>query len=101
MAAEAGRAQISLTAFGQKITLKHRADDPAVVTEAVAIVEKGLRTALDRVPKGAAPHHVALVALLDLAAEYVQARSRTEAFKQDLEKKAAELEAGLHACQAP
>lgn len=46
-------------------------------------------------PKGSAPHHVAVMALLDLAAEYLQAKSRTEDFKREVDRKSSELMALL------
>ena len=83
--------QIELSLFGQKIFLKHRTRDPALVEQVVALVNAKVREAQTRSPEGSAPHHVALVALLDLAAEYIQAKSRTDDFKREIDRKSTEL----------
>ena len=41
--------------------------------------------------KGAAPHQIALLALLDLAEEYIKAKKRTLDFKQQLDDKSSKL----------
>jgi cell division protein ZapA (FtsZ GTPase activity inhibitor) len=87
--------QIELSLFGQKIVLKHRAEDPELVDQVVALVTRKVKDAQARVPKGSAPHHVALVALLDLSAEYLQAKSRTEKFKDEIDLKSSELAAWI------
>lgn len=83
--------KIELSLFGQKIVLKHREQDPKLVAQAVSLVEQKIKEAQTRTPKGSAPHHVAVVALLDLAAEYLQAKSRTEDFKREVDRKSSEL----------
>jgi hypothetical protein len=87
--AKSGSVELSL--FGQKIVLKHRAEDPELVGRVVELVTLKVKEAQARVPKGSAPHHIALVALLDLAAEYLQAKSRTEEFKLEVDRKSADL----------
>lgn len=83
--------QVELSLFGQKIVLKHRAEDPELVDRVVGLVNLKVKEAQARVPKGSAPHHITLVALLDLAAEYLQAKSRTEVFKDEVDRKSTEL----------
>lgn len=83
--------QVELSLFGQKIVLKHRAEDPALVEQVVELVNLKVKEAQARVPKGSAPHQIALVALLDLSAEYLKAKLRTEDFKHEVDRKCDEL----------
>lgn len=82
---------IELKLFGQKIALKHKADDPELVRRTVSLVTAKIAEAQAKVPKGSAPHYVSLIALLELAAEYLQAKDRTEEFKRDVDRKSAEI----------
>jgi cell division protein ZapA (FtsZ GTPase activity inhibitor) len=88
MAQKGGNIELSL--FGQKIVLKHQADDPELVGQVVAMVNQKIKEVQSRA-KGAAPHQVTLLALMDLAAEYIQAKSRTEDFKREVDAKSAQL----------
>jgi cell division protein ZapA (FtsZ GTPase activity inhibitor) len=86
--------QLELQLFGQKIRLKHKAassEDPELVERIVKLVQKKVKEAEARAPVAAAPHHVAVIALLDLAAEYLQAKARTEDFKREVDLKSAAL----------
>lgn len=86
---------IELALFGQKIHLKHGFDDPLFAEEVARLVTRKVKEAQARGPKAAAPHHVALIALLEIAAEYLQARSRVEDYQRELEGKVAELKTEL------
>jgi len=94
---------IELSLFGQKIRVKRRvppdsddvAESPELVDQVVKLVQKKVKEAESRSALGAAPHYIAIVALLDLAAEYLKAKARTEDFKKDVELKTAELLAVL------
>ena len=79
--------QVSL--LGEKITLK-TAGDPEHVREVIGLVNERIAAAEKRIKTGA-PHHVALLALLDLAEEYVQAKKRAGFHKKDLDDKSREL----------
>lgn len=76
--------------LGQKIVLKSSETDPDTIHEVVQLVTLKLAEAELR-SKGAAPHQVALVALLDLAEEYVKAKKRTLEFKQQVDDKSTQL----------
>jgi hypothetical protein len=94
-------AQLELSLFGQKIRLKRKApstsgtDDPELVEQVVKLVQKKVKEAEARAPSNAAPHYVAVMALLDMAGEYLQAKARTEEFKREVEFKSAELVAWI------
>ena len=61
---------------GQKIVLKASHGDPDLIREIVDLVSVKLKNAEKR-GKGTAAHQVALVALMDLAEEYIRAKHRT------------------------
>lgn len=75
--------QVEVKLAGQKIVLKASGTSPELLNEIMDLVSVKLRNAEKR-GKGTASHQVALVALLDLAEEYVKAKHRTAAFKQEM-----------------
>jgi hypothetical protein len=81
---------IELALFGQRIVLKASAGDPELVKRTVDLVTSRIEEAQSKA-KGAAPHHVTLLALMDLAAEYLQAKDRTADFKKQVDAKSARL----------
>ena len=58
--------------------------------EIVELVQERIDAAEARLPTGAI-HHVALLALFDLAEEYVQAKRRTAKYKKTVDEKSGEL----------
>jgi cell division protein ZapA (FtsZ GTPase activity inhibitor) len=76
--------------FGQKLVLKSSDTDPEVIQEVLKMVSTRVSEAEKR-GKGAPPHQVALLALLDLAEEYVQARKRTLEYQRQIEEKSSLL----------
>lgn len=76
--------------LGQKILLKSSESDPEVISQIVELASSKLNEVESR-SKGAAPHQIALLALLDLAEEYVQAKRRTLEFKRQLDDKSNKL----------
>jgi cell division protein ZapA (FtsZ GTPase activity inhibitor) len=76
--------------LGQKIVLKSSEMDPEVVRQVIQLVTLKLSESEAR-SQGAAPHQVALLALLDLAEEYIKAKKRTSDFKQQLDDKSSKL----------
>lgn len=76
--------------LGQKIVLKSSENDPALVQEVIQMVSLLLNETEARC-KGAVPHQIALLALLDLAEGYVKAKRRTAEFKSQLEEKSNRL----------
>jgi cell division protein ZapA (FtsZ GTPase activity inhibitor) len=81
---------VELHVFGQRIVLKHRADNPELVARVVELVSAKIGEAERKAP-GSAPHQVALVALMDLAAEYIQAKERTLEFKREVDAKTGQI----------
>jgi cell division protein ZapA (FtsZ GTPase activity inhibitor) len=70
--------------LGQKLVLKASETDPEVLKQVIQIVTMKLSEAENR-SRGSAPHQVALLALLDLAEEYVKAKKRTLEFQQQVD----------------
>ena len=79
-------ASVELSFFGQKTVLKSSNVDPELVQRTLGLVTQRIEQAQTRA-KGAAPHQVTLLALMDLAAEYLMAKDRTEEFKKDIHEK--------------
>ena len=75
--------------LGQRIALKS-AGDPEIVGEVIEMVS-GLLGDSEKRSKTGAPHHVALLALLALAEEYVQAKRRAAGHKTALDEKSRKL----------
>jgi cell division protein ZapA (FtsZ GTPase activity inhibitor) len=84
-------ANTELNVFGQKIVLKHKLGDPKLVQQVIALVTSKIEEAQSRT-KAAPPHQVTLLALMDLAAEYIQAKERTEEFRQQVDAKSIEIQ---------
>jgi cell division protein ZapA (FtsZ GTPase activity inhibitor) len=76
--------------LGQRIVLKTSEADPEVLQQVLQLVTLKISEAESR-SRGAAPHQVALVALLDLAEEYIKAKKRTLDFKRQLDDKSNQL----------
>ena len=79
---EKNQNQIDFNFLGQKVVLKTEGD-PALVKDVVALAKLMLKDA-ERRSKNVAPHQVALLALMDLAEEYVKARARLAEYKQEM-----------------
>jgi len=76
--------------LGQKIVLKSSETDPEVLNQVIQLVTTKLDEAGSRA-RGAAPHQIALLALLDLAEEYCCAKKRTSDFKQQVDEHANQI----------
>ncbi len=76
--------------LGQRIVLKTSEKDPETIRQILQLVVLRIEEAEKR-SKGAAPHQIALLALLDLAEEYIKAKKRTVDFKQQLDDKSSKL----------
>jgi cell division protein ZapA (FtsZ GTPase activity inhibitor) len=81
---------LEVTLLGQRIVLKSSETDPEMIQQVLQIVSAQLSEAESR-SKGMAPHQVVLLALLDLAEEYVKAKKRTLEFKQQIDSKSSKL----------
>ena len=80
---------VQLEFCGQKLGLKTKGDEE-FVNEAVELAKLKLADATAR-GKGAAPHQLALIALFDLAEDYVRAKRRTQKHKEQLNEKCAKV----------
>jgi cell division protein ZapA (FtsZ GTPase activity inhibitor) len=76
--------------LGQRIVLKSSETDPEVIRQVLQLVTLKINEAEAR-SRGAAPHQIALIALMDLAEEYVKAKKRTLDFKRQLDDKSSKL----------
>jgi len=76
---------------GQKIVLKTAESvDPSQVKAVMELVTQRIG-AVEARNSNLAPHHTALLALVDLAEEYLAAKRRTENFKQEISSKSSQL----------
>ena len=75
---------------GQRVFLRSSQLDPEHLEQVLRIVRQRLSDAESKCPTSP-PHQVALLALLDLAQEYVQAKKRTLDFKKKLDEKSTRL----------
>jgi cell division protein ZapA (FtsZ GTPase activity inhibitor) len=76
-------AKLEIRLMGQKIQLKASESDPDTVKQVMELVTDQI-TKVEKRLKSAAPHQVALLALLGLAEEYVRARERTQGYKEEM-----------------
>jgi cell division protein ZapA (FtsZ GTPase activity inhibitor) len=94
-----GEKQTPITAeirlLGQRIPLKTTDNDPEFTAEVIELVSNRLEAVEKRLTGQKSRHQVTLLALLDLAEEYVRAKKRTAQYKSEIEARAAELEAKL------
>lgn len=81
--------EIELDLLGHKMKLKTDGDTDFV--NEVLTLARGRLEVIDSRSKGVAAHHLALLALLDLAEEYVSAKRRFETRQAALEAKFLEL----------
>lgn len=72
--------------LGQKIALRSQESDPAIIQQVVDLVSSQLNEVEKKNP-GGAPHQIALLALLNLAEEYVRAKGRIQDYQQRLDEK--------------
>ena len=81
---------IEVKLLGQKFVLKSSECDPDWVREVVDLVSLRLDEAEKR-GRGVAAHQVALLALMDLAEEYVKAKKRIFEYQKQVDEKANRL----------
>ncbi len=81
---------IELTLLGEKIILKS-GGDPTMIREVVALASAKIQEAERRGKSSLPPHQIALLALLDVAEDYVYARKRAREQKEALNEKSIEL----------
>lgn len=80
---------VEVKLLGQKIALKC-AGNPEIIDQVVKLVSERLERAEKR-GRSSVPHHVALLALLDLAEEFVHTKERFDNQVGRLEEKSNEL----------
>lgn len=83
---------IEIRILGQKTVLRATDGDPARLREITELVNSLVKSAEKRIPKGtAAPHQVLLLALMDLAEEYIDSREQVVAFKSEVDQRAGRI----------
>jgi cell division protein ZapA (FtsZ GTPase activity inhibitor) len=90
MATQTQPQTIELRLQGQKIVLKAIGSDAEDVREVVELVKVKIKNAEKR-GKSAAGHQVALLALMDLAEDYLKAKRKTAEFKRAVTHKSEQL----------
>jgi cell division protein ZapA (FtsZ GTPase activity inhibitor) len=88
--------RIPLTAeirlLGERITLRTTDNDPEFTAEVIELVSNRLEAVEKRLAGQKSRYQVTLLALLDLAEEYVRAKKRTAQYKAEIEDRAAEIQ---------
>lgn len=87
---------IEIPLMGQKIILKTQAD-PKLVEEVTALVLGRLSAAEKRVKNANAPHLAALLALFDIAEDYVEAKRKILEHQSELLMKVQQLQSWVDA----
>lgn len=87
MSAQASPLHFEVRILGQRIVLRAADKDPALVKEIVDLVSEKITAAELRGKSTAAAHQVTLLALLDLAEQYVNAKRASQDFQKLVEKK--------------
>ncbi|MGK5090032.1 cell division protein ZapA [Bdellovibrionota bacterium FG-2] len=75
---------------GQKVPLKATGLDPELARETIDLVARKIAV-IELRARNLSPHHIAVLALVDLAEEYVKSKQRTVEFKQQVEEKISRL----------
>ena len=92
MAQKSAKSQtIDLKILGSKISLRTSETDPERIQQIVTLVSGRLKDVEKRAPSGIAPHQLILLALLDLAEDYLNAKNKTSDFKKTVEARSTEL----------
>jgi cell division protein ZapA (FtsZ GTPase activity inhibitor) len=81
---------VQIDLMGQKISVRATEADPAFVQEVVDLVTSKVEGAEKRV-KGSSHNQVLLLALLDMAEEYLKAKQRTFEFHAQMDEKSRKL----------
>ncbi len=82
---------IETPSMGQKIVLKTQAD-PKLVEEVTALVKERIGNSEKRVKNANAPHLAALLALFDVAEDYVEAKRKIQEHQSELLAKVSQLQ---------
>lgn len=85
------QSSLEMSILGQKVSIKAQGD-PEITDEVVRMVGHLIQSAETRLKgKNAQPHHAALLALFDLAEDYVTARSKISVYQKEVERKVEEI----------
>lgn len=87
---------IEIPLMGQKIILKTKAD-PKLVKEVTVLVLASLAAAEKRVKNANAPHLAALLALFDVAEDYVEAKRKIQEHQSEILAKVQQLQSWVDA----
>ena len=81
---------IEVKLLGQKLVLKATESDPEMLKQIIQLVTSRLSEVEGR-SRGAPPHQVALLALLDLAEEHLKAKKKSAELKSQVDEKSSKL----------
>lgn len=90
---------LELGFLGEKIAFRFN-NDPELVAEIVQLASEKLTEAYNR-SKGAAPHKVALLALLDLSEDLIKSKRRFVSYKEKALEKATRILKAMDASGSP
>jgi hypothetical protein len=90
-------ASIEINCVGQRLVLRPSGMDPVVVREVVDLVSMKIREVESRFSKSTAAHQITLLAMLDLAEEYVKAKQRVIDYQTELDVRVGELISSIEA----
>ncbi len=91
MSAKSSSHVIEIPLMGQKVVLKTQAD-PKLVKEVTELVLERIGESEKRVKNANAPHLAALLALFDIAEDYVEAKRKIQEHQSDLSLKVQQLQ---------
>jgi cell division protein ZapA (FtsZ GTPase activity inhibitor) len=81
------KASAEIKLCGQKIVVKSSDSDPELNKEVIELVAERITAAESRFKATKTPHQVVLLALLDLAEEYVRAKRRVSDYRSEIEER--------------
>jgi cell division protein ZapA (FtsZ GTPase activity inhibitor) len=82
--------KVELSVLGKKINLRASEDDPELLAEITELVNTKIKSAERRMKSGEASQ-ILLLALMEIAEEYVKAKHRTIQFKREVGEKSEHL----------
>lgn len=86
---------VELRVLNQKISLRTTDNDPEFTAEVVDLVSSLIEKSEKRMTTNKVPSQVMLLALLELAEEYVRAKKRTTDYKSEIARRAQEVSDSL------
>jgi len=86
---------VELKVLNQRISLRTTDNDPEFTAEVVDLVSTLIEKSEKRMTTNKVPSQVMLLALLELAEEYVRAKKRTADYKAEIVRQAQEISQSL------